>query len=74
MEYLIILILGNVNQNDNNNKNEFQNEIPIEPIRPYLLSTVYDIVRKGLIELDKARPNNPLEFLGKYILSAASHN
>ena len=42
MEYLIILILGNVNQNDNNNKNEFQNEIPIEPIRPYLLSTVYE--------------------------------
>ena len=74
MEYLIILILGNVNQNDNNNKNEFQNEIPIQPIRPYLLSTVYDIVRKGLIELDKARPDNPLEFLGKYILSAASHN
>lgn len=74
MEYLIILILGNVNQNDNNKKNEFQNDIPIEPIRPYLLSTVYDIVRKGLIELDKARPDNPLEFLGKYILSAASHN
>ena len=70
MEYLIILILGNVNQNDNN----VQNDIPIEPIRPYLLSTVYDIVRKGLIELDKARPDNPLEFLGKYILSAASHN
>ena len=70
MEYLIIFILGNVNQNDNN----VQNDIPIEPIRPYLLSTVYDIVRKGLIELDKARPDNPLEFLGKYILSAASHN
>ena len=70
MEYLIILILGNVNQNDNN----VQNDIPIEPIRPYLLSTVYEVVRKGLIELDKARPDNPLEFLGKYILSAASHN
>jgi hypothetical protein len=70
MEYLIIFILGNVNQNDNN----VQNDIPIEPIRPYLLSTVYEVVRKGLIELDKARPDNPLEFLGKYILSAASHN
>lgn len=70
MEYLIIFILGNVNQNDNN----VQNDIPIEPIRPYLLSTVYEVVRKGLIELDKTRPDNPLEFLGKYILSAASHN
>ena len=51
-----------------------QNEIPIGPVRPYLLSTVYEVVQKGLIELDKTRPDNPLEFLGKYLLSASSHN
>ena len=54
------------NQKDNNSNQ-------IEPVIPYLEQTVYEVVQKGLIELDKTRPDNPLEFLGKYLISAASH-
>ena len=46
----------------------------IEPVIPYLEQTIYEVVQKGLIELDKNRPDDPLEFLGKYLISAANHN
>jgi hypothetical protein len=46
----------------------------IEPVMPYLEQTIYEVLQKGLIELDKNRPDDPLEFLGKYLISAANHN
>lgn len=44
----------------------------IGPVRPYLENTITTIVQKGLIELDKARPDNPLEFLGKFLVEHAN--
>ena len=53
------------NHNDSNNSG---------PVRPYLESTITSIVQKGLIELDKERPDNPLEFLGNYLLMHSKEN
>lgn len=59
---------SNVNANKGvANINLIQQEI--SPIRPYLESTVAGVVQKGLIELDKERPDKPLEFLGNYLLA-----
>ncbi len=43
----------------------------IKPLRPYLEANIQEVLQKGLAELDKVRPDNPLEFLGKYLLSYA---
>ncbi len=43
----------------------------IKPLRPYLEATIYEVLQQGLKELDKTRPDNPLEFLGKYLMSHA---
>jgi protein dpy-30 len=43
----------------------------ITPIRPYLEANVQEVLQKGLAALDKERPDNPLEFLGKYLISYA---
>ena len=48
------------------------NSSTIGPVRPYLENTITTIVQKGLIELDKARPDNPLEFLGNFLLEHAN--
>ena len=60
--------------NEKNLDEKEENKNKIEAVRQYLESTVYEVVEKGLIELDKTRPDDPLEFLGKYLISAASHN
>ena len=43
----------------------------IKPLRPYLEANISEVLQKGLAALDKERPDNPLEFLGKYLLSYA---
>ena len=43
----------------------------IKPLRPYLEATIYEVLQQGLKELDRERPDNPLEFLGKYLMSHA---
>ena len=43
----------------------------IKPLRPYLEAIISEVLQKGLAALDKERPDNPLEFLGKYLLSYA---
>ena len=42
-----------------------------KPLRPYLEENISEVLQKGLAALDKERPDNPLEFLGKYLLSYA---
>jgi protein dpy-30 len=42
--------------------------------RAYLEQTVTEVVMQGMTELAKVRPENPLEFLGNYILSRAKPN
>jgi hypothetical protein len=38
------------------------------PTTLYLKDTVLPLIYKGLIELDKARPKDPIEFFAAYIL------
>ena len=42
-----------------------------KPLRPYLEENVSEVLQKALKELDEKRPDNPLEFLGKYLISYA---
>ena len=46
----------------------------IKPLRPYLEANISEVLQKGLAALDKERPDNPLEFLGKYLLSYSERN
>ena len=59
-------------KSSNSINSTIKNTSSIGPVRPYLENTITTIVQKGLIELDKARPDNPLEFLGKFLLEHAN--
>ena len=60
-----------VNQSQKvDNKSENQPE-QITSTRAYLESTVTATVQEGMLELAKVRPENPLEFLGNFILNKA---
>ena len=60
-----------VNQSQKvDNKSENQPE-QITSTRAYLESTVTSTVQEGMLELAKVRPENPLEFLGNFILNKA---
>ena len=39
-----------------------------KPLRPYLEANISEVLQQGLAALDKERPDNPLEFLGKFLL------
>ena len=55
-------------KNDNQNENKPEQ---IQSTRAYLESTVTAVVQEGMLELAKQRPENPLEFLGNFILNKA---
>lgn len=42
-----------------------------KPLRPYLEENISEVLQKALKELDEKRPDNPLEYLGKYLISYA---
>jgi COMPASS component SDC1 len=42
--------------------------------RTYLEQTVSEVVMQGMSELARVRPENPLEYLGNFILSKAKSN
>jgi len=64
-DYLENKTINNVSSNSNN-----QN-INSLTTRAYLEQTVVPVVMQGMAELAKERPENPLEFLGNYILNQA---
>lgn len=41
--------------------------------RSYLEQSVVSVVMQGMTEVAKVRPDNPLEFLGNYILNASKN-
>ena len=43
----------------------------IKPLRPYLEANISEVLQKALKDLDEKRPDNPLEYLGKYLVSYA---
>lgn len=63
----------NKNKNDNN-QNQGQGEKPAVvkgsqgSTRQYLEQTVVNAVMQGMAELAKEKPNNPLEFLGNFLI------
>ncbi|KAI8604435.1 Dpy-30 motif-domain-containing protein [Dissophora ornata] len=44
-------------------------EIAEMPIRPYLDQTVLPVLLEGMKQLAKERPQNPLEYLGHFLLN-----
>jgi hypothetical protein len=42
--------------------------------RTYLEQTVSEVIMQGMSELARVRPDNPLEYLGNFILSKAKSN
>jgi protein dpy-30 len=50
------------------------NDTNKQSTRAYLESTIVPIVTQGMSELAKERPQNPLEFLGNYLLKHANMN
>lgn len=55
-------------------KKQNENAQPVYPVRPYLERNLVPIVQQALIELDKVRPDDPLEFLGNFLISKAQGN
>lgn len=52
-------------------KNSAKNAIST---RQYLESTVVNAVMQGMAELSKQRPDNPLEFLGNYLINKSKES
>ncbi|KAI7819504.1 Dpy-30 motif-domain-containing protein [Gamsiella multidivaricata] len=44
-------------------------ELTAMPIRPYLDQTVLPVLLEGMKQLAKERPQNPLEYLGHFLLN-----
>ena len=42
-----------------------------KPLRPYLEENISEVLQKALKDLDEKRPDNPLEYLGKYLINYA---
>eukprot|EP00345_Euplotes_harpa_P008784 CAMPEP_0168352810 /NCGR_PEP_ID=MMETSP0213-20121227/22818_1 /TAXON_ID=151035 /ORGANISM="Euplotes harpa, Strain FSP1.4" /LENGTH=71 /DNA_ID=CAMNT_0008364183 /DNA_START=30 /DNA_END=245 /DNA_ORIENTATION=+ len=49
-------------------KQEKENPAASLPIRSYLDSTVVPILLQGLSELSQERPEDPIDFLGNYLI------
>ena len=57
--------------------NNERNNNPAEKVistRAYLEETVVSVVQEGMLELARTKPDNPLEFLGNFILQRAKQN
>jgi protein dpy-30 len=62
---------GQMNTSNKIKKIEGKDSIKDSGTRAYLEQTVVAIVTQGMSELAKERPENPLEFLGNYLLKHA---
>jgi hypothetical protein len=62
------------NDEEKNISEKQPNLFNVTSTRAYLEQTVTEVVMQGMTELAKLRPENPLEFLGNYILSRAKSN
>jgi len=58
-----------VDKKDPNDKADNpENKLNFLSVRPYLEQTVVPVLMQGLAELSKEKPENPLEFLGNYLI------
>jgi hypothetical protein len=58
----------NESSDNNNNNISSENNVPIQSVRAYLEETVTAAVQEGMMELVKKKPENPLEFLGNFLI------
>ena len=62
-------VVKNINSNNkSSNNNNDMNYIRSLPTSEYLKLTVEKDVQKGLLRVSRLRPENPIEYLGKYLL------
>ena len=59
-----------IKQSENNVKNENEPQ-QVLSTRAYLEQNVTPVVQEALLECARKRPDNPLEFVGNYILNRA---
>ena len=59
-----------IKQSENNEKNENTPQ-QVLSTRAYLEQNVTPVVQEALLECARKRPDNPLEFVGNYILNRA---
>jgi len=43
-------------------------EAKSRPLRKYLMETVIPVLTKGLVEVSRVRPNDPIDYLAEYLL------
>jgi len=53
--------------NYKNNKNSKEDKVRSLPTIEYIEATVQKDVQEGLLALARSKPDNPIEFLGKYL-------
>ena len=64
--------VSNLDEDNNiDTKNLNKAKINSLPTLDYIRVTVQNEVQEGLLKLARDRPPNPIEYLGKYLLSAA---
>ena len=62
-------VVRNINSNNkSSNNNKDMAYIRTLPTSEYLKATVEKDVQKGLLRVSRLRPENPIEYLGKYLL------
>ena len=70
-------IKSNKTKNTNEKKEENTYKMPtpeqLTSTRAYLEQTVTSVIEEALLELARKRPDNPLEFVGNYILDKAKN-
>ena len=54
------------NENKENSSDNLQ--IPIQSVRAYLEETVTAAIQEGMMKLVEQKPENPLEFLGNFLI------
>ena len=62
---------SNNDEQNSSNDNSPASSQPVLSTRAYLEQYVTPVVQQALLECAKKRPNNPLEFVGNYILERA---
>ena len=67
------LKLKSSNQNSQNSNTNQTTPDQNVSTRTYLEQNVVSVVQEGMYELAKTRPDNPLEFLGNFILERAKN-
>ena len=63
--------LDESNNKDNSNTNLQKSTINSLPTLDYIKVTVQKEVQQGLLKVAREKPNNPIEYLGKYLIGEA---